>query len=570
MSFATWFFFFVAIEHIGELELAASNVLRSISTMLYMVVGALGAAASSLTANLVGQERVKQVGPTCGRIIRLGFAIELALCMLLAHGFAFTNLFPNHDSTVLVFDAQWTMYVLGRWAQNLYFPLVRGKIAAPWLIGAFSIVYLALTGYIIAKLLHLRRWSAALLTGLLGTCASVTAQLATYTYETDAYLLAMLLACAAVWCSRRLPRLWGYAGAAVCLCGCLALYQSYIQFAVGLYLLLLLQSALQGAEWRPWLRQGVGALLTLALGAVLYVVSLKVSLALTGYQLADTGNGLAQMFRLGPAAVLGGIPATYGNFFKTLLGYSGWNDRGMRAATALLFVLAALAGLRWLVVLHDRKAAAAAVVLVALLPAAANVTDVINTGATVALRMAGSLAIVVPFAIAVIDAAPALTERAFSWGMALCTAFCAVLLRGFAVQVNNDAAVMLKQKTTVVNLANRLCTRLEENADYQNGAEVVILGEPKRGAYPEESPLKPMAGELAQFGPLSYDPTFNAHGWYVLVWDELGVQLNECADETVRAISNSDAFKAMPNYPADGCIQTIDGVVTLKVADFPF
>lgn len=184
-------------------------------------------------------------------------AAAAALCMLLAHGFAFTNLFPNHDSTVLVFDAQWTMYVLGRWAQNLYFPLVRGKIAAPWLIGAFSIVYLALTSYCITSLLHLKKWSAALLTGLLGTCASVTAQLATYTYETDAYLLAMLLACAAVWCTERLPRLWGYLGAAVCLCGCLALYQSYIQFAVGLYLLLLLQRALQGAEWRHWLRQGV-------------------------------------------------------------------------------------------------------------------------------------------------------------------------------------------------------------------------------------------------------------------------------------------------------------------------
>lgn len=183
-------------------------------------------------------------------------AAAAALCMLLAHGFAFTNLFPNHDSTVLVFDAQWTMYVLGRWAQNLYFPLVRGKIAAPWLIGAFSIVYLALTSYCITSLLHLKKWSAALLTGLLGTCASVTAQLATYTYETDAYLLAMLLACAAVWCTERLPRRWGYLGAAVCLCGCLALYQSYIQFAVGLYLLLLLQRALQGAEWRHWLRQG--------------------------------------------------------------------------------------------------------------------------------------------------------------------------------------------------------------------------------------------------------------------------------------------------------------------------
>ncbi len=84
VSFATWFFFFVAIEHIGEQELAASNVLRSISTMLYMVVGALGATASSLTANLVGQGQVQQIGATCGRIIRLGFAIELVLCVLLS------------------------------------------------------------------------------------------------------------------------------------------------------------------------------------------------------------------------------------------------------------------------------------------------------------------------------------------------------------------------------------------------------------------------------------------------------------------------------------------------------
>lgn len=258
-------------------------------------------------------------------------AAAAAVCMLLAHGFAFTNLFPNHDSTVLVYDAQWTMYVLGRWAQNFYFPLVRGKIAAPWLIGAFSTVYLALTGYIIARLLHLRRWSAVLLTGLLGTCASVTAQLATYTYETDAYMLAMLLACTAVWCTEKLPRVWGMICAAGCLCVSLALYQSYIQFAVGLYLLVLLQRALQDTAWRIWLQQGLRALAALALGAVVYVVSLKISLALTGYQLADTGNGLAQMLRLGPAAVLTAIPAAYADFLKTLLGYSGWNDRGTAA-----------------------------------------------------------------------------------------------------------------------------------------------------------------------------------------------------------------------------------------------
>lgn len=135
--------------------------------------------------------------------------------MLLAHGFAFANLFPNHDGTVLVFDAQWTMYVLGRWAQNLYFPSVRGKIAAPWLIGAFSIVYVALTGYCIAFLLKLRRMAALVLTGILGCCASVTAVMATYTYETDAYLLAMLLACAGVFFLEKGRPIIGFCTAAI-------------------------------------------------------------------------------------------------------------------------------------------------------------------------------------------------------------------------------------------------------------------------------------------------------------------------------------------------------------------
>ena len=94
-------------------------------------------------------------------------AVSLAalLGMVVAHGFAFANLFPNHDSTVLVFDAQWTMYVLGRWAQNLYFPLIRGKVAAPWLIGGFSIVY---TGP--DRVLH--RTAAAAAAGCCGTAHS--------------------------------------------------------------------------------------------------------------------------------------------------------------------------------------------------------------------------------------------------------------------------------------------------------------------------------------------------------------------------------------------------------------
>ena len=49
---APWFLFFVAIEHLGELQLAVANILRSIST------------------------------PLCSRVIRLGYAIGLPLIVL--------------------------------------------------------------------------------------------------------------------------------------------------------------------------------------------------------------------------------------------------------------------------------------------------------------------------------------------------------------------------------------------------------------------------------------------------------------------------------------------------------
>lgn len=487
-----------------------------------------------------------------------------ALCILLAHGFAFTNLFPNHDSTVLVFDAQWTMYVLGRWAQNLYFPLVRGKIAAPWLIGAFSIVYLALTGYIIAKLLHLRRWSAALLTGLLGTCASVTAQLATYTYETDAYLLAMLLACAAVWCSRRLPRLWGYAGAAVCLCGCLALYQSYIQFAVGLYLLLLLQSALQGAEWRPWLRQGVGALLTLALGAVLYVVSLKVSLALTGYQLADTGNGLAQMFRLGPAAVLAGIPATYGNFFKTLLGYSGWNDRGMRAATALLFVLAA-AGLVLRLRGRGGRTAAQVLLAAALLPLGLNVSCLLASGNVyILMQHALFLVYLVPM---VLFGGSVLFPAERRTGGALVGLLCAFLILRSIICANGAYVYTKLVYDNTARQMTQIMADVGKLDGYEPGATPVAFAgtfTDSNLTYRDPAFSRYEEGSLHQVNvAVTYDGTIK--WWFQHVMGSSAAVLADQA--TLDAVGKKAAVQAMPNYPAQGYCAMVDGTAVIKLSD---
>ena len=57
ISVAPWFLFFVAIEHLGELQLAVANILRSISTLFFVIVNSFAATTGSLVSNL---ERTKE------------------------------------------------------------------------------------------------------------------------------------------------------------------------------------------------------------------------------------------------------------------------------------------------------------------------------------------------------------------------------------------------------------------------------------------------------------------------------------------------------------------------------
>lgn len=492
-------------------------------------------------------------------------AVSLAALvgMLAAHGFAFANLFPNHDSTVVVFDAQWTMYVLGRWAQNLYFPLIRGKVAAPWLIGVFSTAYVALSGYCIGALLRLRRGAAALLTALLAVCASVTTVLATYTYETDAYLLAMLLACAGVFCLEKAGPVLGFCVAAVLFCGSLALYQPYIQFALGLFLLVLVRQALEDTSWKTWLLHGVRMLASLAAGGLLYLLSVKISLALTGYQLADTGNGLAQLTRLGPAAILAGIPATYLNFFRTLLGSSGWNDRGMRVATAL-FLLLTLWGL--FARLRVRKAHTVVQVLLAaaLLPLGLNVIYLLASG-NVYILMQHALFLFYGLPLLLVSGeAPAGSLRAlWRWSAAILGVFLAVRM----VICANGAYVYTKLVyDQTARQMTAIMAEVQQLPGYEEGVTPVVFAgsfTDSLFAYQDPAFSRYAEGDLHQVNSaVTYDGTIK--WWFQHI---MGSTANVVASQAELDAWAEDArVEAMPVYPYDGYCAMIDGTAVVRIS----
>ena len=98
---APWFLFFVAIEHLGECERAAANVVRSISMLFFVIVNSFATTTISLVSNLIGAKQIEKVMLTCRRVIKLNYIIGIPL-MLLAFAFSgvLLRLFTNEAAVI--------------------------------------------------------------------------------------------------------------------------------------------------------------------------------------------------------------------------------------------------------------------------------------------------------------------------------------------------------------------------------------------------------------------------------------------------------------------------------------
>lgn len=97
LSVSTWFLFFLAVEHLGDRELAISNIVRNVSSVTYMAVSALGLTVTTLVSNLMGQGKNYKVLPTIYRSIKLGYFILILPCL-------FAAIFPEYVIRVFTND----------------------------------------------------------------------------------------------------------------------------------------------------------------------------------------------------------------------------------------------------------------------------------------------------------------------------------------------------------------------------------------------------------------------------------------------------------------------------------
>ena len=123
-------------------------------------------------------------------------AIITTIFMLIAHGFAYTNVFFSHDSMKVLYWGESLSYdtvEIGRYIIPLLL-ILRGKYYPPFLIGILSIIFMIFIICFLVDLFNIKnKKHIAILSGILSTSCTITLLNATYIEYSDMYILSYLL-----------------------------------------------------------------------------------------------------------------------------------------------------------------------------------------------------------------------------------------------------------------------------------------------------------------------------------------------------------------------------------------
>lgn len=98
LAMAIWFVFFMALERLGQRELAIANIVRSVYIVLLIPVQALATTANTLVSNLIGAGGTDKVIALLHRISGISFLI-MVVCV------ALTVIFPNPILSIYTGDS---------------------------------------------------------------------------------------------------------------------------------------------------------------------------------------------------------------------------------------------------------------------------------------------------------------------------------------------------------------------------------------------------------------------------------------------------------------------------------
>ena len=111
LAMAIWFVFFMALERLGQRQLAVANIVRSVYVVLLIPVQALSTTANTLVSNLIGAGGSSGVVTLLHKISRMSFLI-MVVCVGLCVVFPGSILSVYTNEEALLVESVSALYVV--------------------------------------------------------------------------------------------------------------------------------------------------------------------------------------------------------------------------------------------------------------------------------------------------------------------------------------------------------------------------------------------------------------------------------------------------------------------------
>ena len=139
LAMAIWFVFFMALERLGQRQLAVANIVRSVYVVLLIPVQALSTTANTLVSNLIGAGGSSGVVTLLHKISRMSFLI-MVVCVGLCVAFPGSILSVYTNEEALLVESVSALYV----------------VCGAMLIASLANVYFTMA--YLEQAIHRRRW----------------------------------------------------------------------------------------------------------------------------------------------------------------------------------------------------------------------------------------------------------------------------------------------------------------------------------------------------------------------------------------------------------------------------
>ncbi len=520
--------------------------------------------------DFIGMKILEQLGRKITKDQQLCFFSGL-LFGFLTHLFMMTNKLSNWDD-LSNFNSYGVGGELGRWVLRFVHPLA-GKLSNPWINGSMAILLISITCVMLYGILRLQtKASAVLLPMIFMTFPSLCSTM-TFMFTVDLYAIGLFLAVLAVWLTLRWK--WGFLPAMIPLILSLGIYQAYICFTISLLLIRWLQDEISdSAESKAFsvkdtFFRALRYVIMLGVGVVIYIVIAHLRYPLLSQ---ETHNGVGNMGKISPLRVPVYCAKAYLRLIRYFLlgSYSFQTDfvKVMNIAAVILLAVMLVVILHRARLLQNKLRALWTALLLLVLPIALSFIDVMSPDAYFSMLMIYQFCLVYVLLLCLGEKLEREEQGKNMAARLLSLAgILVVLATGYSDYVITGEAYfrMKLSYERVYSYFDRMITRVEDQPGYDAEDKLIILGsfdEETINDFPlEEERFYDLSGVALEYGLI----TSGTRERFLQIY--LGKTAENSMDENAQAIRESQEYKAMSDYPSEGCIKKIGDTWVVRISE---